>query len=111
MQVNLSGLSGVWSYPTEVRFGPGRIPDLADTRKRIGMARPMLVTDPGLAESPMVGDAALALEAAGLAADLFSDMEPNPLSDDDLRDVFIAAVYGRSDVRPLKSLKPRTLLS
>ena len=81
MQVDLSSLSGVWNYPTEVRFGVGRIAELAETCTRVGMARPMLVTDPGLAGSPMIADAVSALDAAGLATELFSDMQPNPLTE------------------------------
>ncbi|MGH1484559.1 MAG: iron-containing alcohol dehydrogenase, partial [Geminicoccales bacterium] len=42
-----------WSYPTEVRFGAGRIAELADVCKAAGMSRPLLVTDPGIASLPI----------------------------------------------------------
>ena len=74
-----SSLRGTWSYPTQVRFGPGRIAELARACKSLGMSRPLLVTDPGLAALPMVRDALAANEAAGLPTGLFSDVKPNPL--------------------------------
>jgi len=39
-----------WSYPTAVRFGPGRIAELADACAAAGITRPLLVTDSGLAK-------------------------------------------------------------
>ena len=43
-------LRGDWSYPTRVRFGPGRIVELPEACRALGIARPLLITDPGLAE-------------------------------------------------------------
>src|SRR5229473_3547355 len=68
-----------WNYPTSVRFGTGRIAELADAARAVGMSRPLLVTDPNLARLPMVADALAALRAAGLAATMFSDVRPNPV--------------------------------
>jgi alcohol dehydrogenase class IV len=69
-----------WNYPTAVRFGAGRIAELADAAKAAGMARPLLVTDPNLARLPMVADARASLEAAGLGARMFCDIRPNPVA-------------------------------
>ena len=46
--------AGNWNYPTSVRFGAGRIAELADACKALGIERPLLVTDPGLARPPMI---------------------------------------------------------
>jgi len=73
-------LVGNWNYPTTVKFGVGRIDSLASTCKSLGMARPLIVTDPGLAELPMIGNAIDANLAAGLPTGLFSNVKPNPLS-------------------------------
>ena len=43
------------------------------------MAAPLLVTDPGLAASAMVGDAMAALQAHGLSAKMFSNVKSNPV--------------------------------
>jgi len=69
-----------WNYPTSVRFGAGRIAELADAAEAAGMARPLFVTDPNLARMPMVAAALASLGAAGLAATLFSDVRPNPVA-------------------------------
>ena len=34
-------LTGNWNYPTSVRFGPGRIPELADACQASGIERPL----------------------------------------------------------------------
>ncbi len=79
MSVDPNSLKGNWNYPTQVIFGVGRIAKLAEACKSLGMTRPLLVTDPGLAGLPMVKDAIAANEAAGLPTGLFSEVKPNPL--------------------------------
>jgi alcohol dehydrogenase class IV len=68
-----------WSYPTALRFGAGRIAELAEARKGAGMSRPLLVTDPFLATQPMTANALKILTGAGLGAAVFSDIKPNPV--------------------------------
>ncbi|MCH9011550.1 MAG: iron-containing alcohol dehydrogenase [Proteobacteria bacterium] len=79
MTIDPATLTGNWSFPTEIRFGPGRITELAGACKSLGMAKPLLVTDPGLAGLPMVADAFAANQAAGLPTGLFSDVKSNPV--------------------------------
>jgi hypothetical protein len=79
MSFDPATLTGNWNYPTAMRFGPGRITELAEACQSLGMAKPLLVTDPGLAGLPMVADALAANQAAGLPTALFSDIKPNPV--------------------------------
>lgn len=79
MTIDPNTLRGTWSYPTQVRFGPGRIVELARACQSLGMTRPLLVTDPGLARLPMIREAIAANEAAGLPTGLFSDVKANPV--------------------------------
>ena len=72
-------LRGDWSYPTSVRFGAGRIAELADATRAAGMARPLFVTDPKLAATAMVKNALGLLDAAGIPASSFADVRPNPV--------------------------------
>ncbi|MGE0283419.1 MAG: iron-containing alcohol dehydrogenase, partial [Rhizobiaceae bacterium] len=67
-----------WSYPTAVKFGAGRIKELADHCKAVGMKRPLLVTDRGLAPMPITQNALDILDAAGLGRAIFADVDPNP---------------------------------
>ena len=50
-------LSANWSYPTAIRFGPGRIGELPDALAGAGIAKPLFVTDPGLVDLPIVATA------------------------------------------------------
>ncbi|HSS64054.1 MAG TPA: iron-containing alcohol dehydrogenase [Gammaproteobacteria bacterium] len=77
--IDVSRLSGNWNYPTSIRFGPGRIGELPDACKQLGMRRPLLVTDPGLAALPMVGNAAELCRAAGLSCEVFARVRGNPV--------------------------------
>ncbi len=72
-------VSGNWNYPTRMIVGPGRIAELAGACKSLGMKAPLLVTDPGIAALPMVGQAIAANQAAGLPTGLFSDIKGNPV--------------------------------
>ena len=68
-----------WSYPTAIRFGPGRIKELAEACKSAGINRPLLVTDTGLAKLPITERAMNLLREAGLPAAMFADIQPNPV--------------------------------
>ena len=67
-----------WSYPTAIKFGPGRISELADHCKSAGMTKPLLVTDKALSTLPITAQALEILEAAGLGRAVFSEVDPNP---------------------------------
>ncbi|WP_243614128.1 iron-containing alcohol dehydrogenase [Shimia aestuarii] len=71
-------LNGSWSYPTTIKFGAGRIAELAEACAATGMTRPLLVTDRGLADLPITTQALDILETAGLGRGLFADVDPNP---------------------------------
>ncbi|OSP55867.1 iron-containing alcohol dehydrogenase [Pseudoruegeria sp. SK021] len=67
-----------WSYPTSVRFGVGRISELADACKAAGISKPLLVTDRGLAPMEITVRARQILADAGLGGDMFADVDANP---------------------------------
>ncbi|WP_377289826.1 iron-containing alcohol dehydrogenase [Rhizobium sp. SG2393] len=67
-----------WSYPTAIKFGAGRIKELADHCKAVGIKKPLLVTDRGLASMAITQGALDVLEAAGLGRAIFADVDPNP---------------------------------
>ncbi len=79
MQPDPTTLRGNWSYPTAIRFGVGRIRELPDACKALGMKRPLLVTDPGLAAMPRVHEALATNEKAGLPSAIFSKVRSNPV--------------------------------
>ncbi|GHA41801.1 dehydrogenase [Amylibacter ulvae] len=67
-----------WSYPTAIRFGAGRISEIADACAAAGIKKPLLVTDKGLANMAITQSTLDLLDAAGLGRAMFSDVDPNP---------------------------------
>lgn len=67
-----------WSYPTAIKFGVGRISELAEHAKSAGLKKPLLVTDKALAALPITAAALDVLEGAGLGRAVFSEVDPNP---------------------------------
>ncbi|MDF2142269.1 iron-containing alcohol dehydrogenase [Paenirhodobacter sp. CAU 1674] len=67
-----------WSYPTAIKFGVGRVVELADHCRAVGMTKPLLVTDKALAALPITAQALDILDAAGLGRAVFSQVDPNP---------------------------------
>ena len=88
--------AGNWSYPTNIRFGAGRISELPEVCASLGINRPLLVTDGGLADLPMVRDAVSKCEQAGLGIDIFSDVKSNPI-DKNVTDGVAALHAGNHD--------------
>ena len=72
-------LLGDWNYPTAIRFGNGRIEELPDACAKLGISRPLLITDPDLAESDMVQSALAHCTESGLPALAFSELASNPV--------------------------------
>jgi alcohol dehydrogenase len=75
----MTNLVSKWNYPTTVRFGAGRIKELPEVLKDVGISNPLFVTDPGLAKLPVVASTLKLLTDAGVAHGVFSDLKPNPV--------------------------------
>jgi alcohol dehydrogenase class IV len=82
-------MRGNWNYPTPTRFGAGRIAELPQAARELGITRALLITDRGLAALPMVGHAASLLQDAGLPTEVFSEIKPNPTGADVERGVAV----------------------
>jgi alcohol dehydrogenase class IV len=78
----MTKFTGNWNYPTTIRFGPGRITELADACHALDVKRPLLVTDRGLAGAPMIAAALAAVRTAGLDIAIFNEISSDPSSDD-----------------------------
>ena len=71
-------LNANWNYPTPIRFGAGRIDEIAHACASAGITKPLLVTDRGLAEMEITKRTLSLLEEAGLGAAIFANVDPNP---------------------------------
>lgn len=75
----MTELRGNWNYPTSIRFGAGRVEELPAHCRALGIGRPLLVTDAGLAALPMVARVLGLCREAGLGVELHADVQPNPV--------------------------------
>ncbi len=67
-----------WNYPTAIKVGAGRIRELPALCLSLGMKNALLITDPGLASLPIVQQAVLSCQSAGLGCAVFSNIKGNP---------------------------------
>ena len=71
-------LTANWSYPTTVKFGPGRIRELGEACLSLGVKNPLLVTDKVLAQLDITQKALAILKSSGFESSVFFDVDPNP---------------------------------
>ena len=69
-------LKANWNYPTTIWAGPGRIAELPAACALLGIKRPLLVTDEGLRDAPMVRRARELVPGSGL----FAGVRGNPVA-------------------------------
>ncbi|MCC5973455.1 MAG: iron-containing alcohol dehydrogenase [Rubellimicrobium sp.] len=74
----IAALRANWTYPTAVRFGPGRIAEIGEACAAAGITRPLLVTDRGLASMAITSRTLDLMDAAGLGRAIYADVDPNP---------------------------------
>jgi alcohol dehydrogenase class IV len=78
LSMNFDQYTANWNYPTSIRQGVGRVIELPSICKELGLKHPLLVTDPGLAQLPMVMDVVENCRTQGLGCGLFSGVTSNP---------------------------------
>lgn len=71
-------LSANWNYPTAITVGDGCIKQIALACIELKMSKVLLVTDPGLANLPMVKQVVTLCLNADLAIEVFCDIQANP---------------------------------
>ena len=76
-------VSADWSYPTAIRFGAGRIAELADALKQARIERPLFVTNKGLNDLEIGKRTLAVLDEAGIDYGICAEVETNP-SDENL---------------------------
>ncbi|MEO1379043.1 MAG: iron-containing alcohol dehydrogenase, partial [Pseudomonadota bacterium] len=67
-----------WSYPNPIRFGAGRIAEIGEACKSVGIKRPLLVTDRGLAQNEITEKTLRLMDEAGLGRVVFAEVDPDP---------------------------------
>ena len=85
-----------WNYPTNVRQGLGKIAKLASYCSELGIQTPLIVTDPGLLELPMIKQAQRCCNQQGLNCGIFSAVTSNP-TDENVNDGVAVYKEGNHD--------------
>ena len=67
-----------WNYPTTMWVGENRINDIAIACESLGITKPLLVTDKGLAETTIVKNTLSILKDKNLTTELYSNVVGNP---------------------------------
>ena len=71
-------LQANWSYPTTIKFGPGRIKELGLACLSLGIKNPLLVMDKVLAQLDITQIALDILKSSGFESSVFCEVDPNP---------------------------------
>jgi len=87
-----------WNYPTTIWFGAGRINDLPLSCQKMGIKKPLLVTDKGLVKLDIIEDAKRILKEAGIDFTVYSDVQGNPTEANVLNGVAHYAKNGHDGV-------------
>ena len=74
-----------YNFPTVVRFGAGAIAELPEHLAAVGLSKPLLVTDPMVAQLDLFSGIVASLRAKGLSVEVFSDIHKNPVKSDVLK--------------------------
>lgn len=74
-----------YNFPTIIRFGAGAIAELPDYLVTNGLARPLIVTDPNVAQLDFFKKIKNSLAAKSISAEVFSDIHKNPVKSDVLK--------------------------
>ena len=67
-----------WNYPTTMWVGENRINDISEACKNLGITKPLLVTDKGLAETDIVKNTLKILDKNNVSVQLYSNVIGNP---------------------------------
>ncbi|MDP4259462.1 MAG: iron-containing alcohol dehydrogenase [Bacteroidota bacterium] len=71
-----------YNFPTLIRFGAGAVKELPDHLASRGLSRPLLVTDPMVAQLGFFQTIKASLAARGFSVGTFSDIHKNPVKSD-----------------------------
>jgi len=74
-----------YNFPTVIRFGAGAVKELPDHLVANGLARPLLVTDPMVAQLDFFKQIKKDLEAKSISVEVFSAIHKNPVKSDVLK--------------------------
>ena len=74
-----------YNFPTTIRFGAGAVEELLPHLKQMGFGKPLIVTDPVVADLVFFDLITHRLERGGISIEVFSGIHKNPVKSDVLK--------------------------
>ncbi|MEI9921556.1 MAG: iron-containing alcohol dehydrogenase [Bacteroidota bacterium] len=71
-----------YNFPTTIRFGTGASKELGDYLKKNDLSKPLIVTDPLVAQLDFFKDIVANLRKQNISVEVFSDIHKNPVKSD-----------------------------
>lgn len=71
-----------FNFPTKIRFGAGVVAELPSYLKDNNLSKPLVVTDPNVANLPFFKQIVQDLSSKGISVEVFSDIHKNPVKSD-----------------------------
>ncbi|WP_435356657.1 iron-containing alcohol dehydrogenase [Emticicia sp. SJ17W-69] len=71
-----------FNFPTKIRFGAGVVAELPAYLKDNSLSKPLVVTDPNVANLPFFKQILQDLQAKGISTEVFSNIHKNPVKSD-----------------------------
>lgn len=71
-----------FNFPTTIRFGANAVKELPGYLKKNGLSRPLVVTDPNVAQLDFFKDITQHLKHEGISVEAFSNIHKNPVKSD-----------------------------
>ena len=71
-----------YNFPTTIRFGAGSSKELGDYLKKNNLLKPLIVTDPNVAQLDFFKEIINDLQKKNIPAEIFSDIHKNPIRPD-----------------------------
>src|SRR5690348_14987774 len=74
-----------FSFPTTILFGAGVVRRLPECLRETGVAKPLIVTDPGVRAAKVFDSVVSVLEGAEIPYEVFGGVHGNPIEEDVLQ--------------------------
>lgn len=87
-----------YNFPTTIRFGAGSSKELGDYLKKNNLQRPLVVTDPTVAQLGFLKNIVEDLKRKNLAVEVFSDIHKNPVKSDVYKGTDVFDQTGRDSI-------------
>lgn len=87
-----------YNFPTTIRFGAGSSKELGDYLKKNNLQKPLVVTDPTVAQLGFLKNIVEDLKRKNLAVEVFSDIHKNPVKSDVYKGTDVFDQTGRDSI-------------